>query len=560
MRPLVVIAVLSAAASALPWPVLPQDAVHPIGISYGNFQIIGGRPFLHDGVDILAPASSPVVAIKSGYVKWVPKGEQYKYAYGVVVADSAGAGFCSGFRYLHLVETIQVHEGETVEVGDTLGWIIQWPDSGYSHIHFQAVCGSGAVWEENSWQCCRNPLLDLSPDSDPTGPRFLDALDGQRFAICLDNTSTYQSADSVHGTVDLICRLDDKINAPVWHVGVYRIDYSIRDEYGAYVVPLTRGVEMSDTIPFDTEVRCPLTKVVYKCDDTCNSRPQYGEAWAAGDTGRYLYIFTNTDGDSFMEISDSTGNWNTTAWPDGDYWVKVIAWDEYGNEATDSMKVTVRNHDVGVASIASPPAVVRMDTVVTPVCTLYNHGNCSESYNVRMFIARDYQQSHGTYNAIVEVVGHAPGTKRELVFPDWTVSYVPGFYVVNCSTQLGTDITSANDRVRCSVEVSNPYIPSPCRTGVRASHPGSLPWHAWPNPARREVRFQVPFDTDVAAGELRIFDAAGRRVRTLRAVQSGGSSTLVWDGRDMNGRMLPGGVYYCFASWQHDVIRVVLLR
>jgi hypothetical protein len=546
MRQLLISAVLVTAGFALPWPHPPMDSVHHIGNAWGNYQNYGS-PYCHNGQDIMTPALWPAVAIKAGYVKAIFLGGSPMYN-GVTVADSAGAAFCSGYMYYHIDNsTIRVQEGDTIAVGDTLGLIATWSVAQFHHNHFSANHNSGIIWSDYG-AFYHNPLLDLSPDEDTIVPNFLDAYTGQRFAVCRNNTSSYQNKDSVYGTVDLICRLEDRINHRLWKTAIYRIDYSIRDTFGNYVVPLTRAVQMSDSIDGYTPGQ---SRAVYKQDGTCNSYCNYDSL-----NRRYFYIFTNTDGDSIIEPSDSLAGWNTTLSADGDYWVKVIARDEYGNTAIDSMMVKVKNnptsrHDVGVVSIASPPAAVESGTVVAPACTVYNYGNFSESYDVRMAIGPNY-------DTVIGVTSHAAGAKLAVVFPDWTVSYPLGFYAVTCSTQLGTDVFPANDMRQDSVEVSPP-------TGVGdASLPGgSVRFEARPNPARRPVRFHVAAGPGTQPAELRIFDAAGRCVRTLG--QSGiwnleSGMSLTWDGCDAQGRMLPGGVYFCRAGGQRDAVELVLLR
>jgi flagellar hook assembly protein FlgD len=49
-----------------------------------------------------------------------------------------------------------------------------------------------------------------------------------------------------------------------------------------------------------------------------------------------------------IDGTDSVNCWNTLTVPDGYYWVKVTASDEFGNSRTDSMRVRVKNL-VGVA-------------------------------------------------------------------------------------------------------------------------------------------------------------------------------------------------------------------
>jgi hypothetical protein len=358
MKHLLVFSALLTTGFALPWPSLPMDSVHPIGTAWGNYLDFGPGPYCHNGQDIMVPAQSPSVAIRPGYVKkvWFAGSPMYN---GVTVADSAGAAFCCGYMYYHVDDTtIQVQEGDTVQTGDTLGYIATWNAAGYHHNHFSANRYSGVIWSDYG-EFYRNPLLDLLPDDDSTVPTFIHAYSGQRFAICLDNTSSYQSKDSVHGTVDLICRLDDKVNHRVWKTAVYRIDYSIRDTFGTYVVPLKRAVEMSHSI--DSYSGPFQSRAVYKQDATCKTRCNYDSL-----ARQYYYIMTNTDGDSLIEPSDSLGNWNTTLSPDGNYWVKVIARDEHGNTAVDSMMVKLRNDTPGVSEAALAGGEARIEVAPNP--------------------------------------------------------------------------------------------------------------------------------------------------------------------------------------------------
>ncbi len=70
-----------------------------------------------------------------------------------------------------------------------------------------------------------------------------------------------------------------------------------------------------------------------------------------------------------------------------------------------------------------------------------------------------------------------------------------------------------------------------------------------PNPVRdaATLRFDLP-----RAGEVRvrIFDPAGRRVRVLvDRVLPAGHQTIVWDGRNDDGRPLASGIFYVRLDW-----------
>jgi len=325
----------------IPWPHPPQDQVHPIGNSWGIFQDYGGSPYVHNGNDIMTQPLWPVTAVRDGYVKRI--WESGTYYTGITIADSAGSGFCSGYMYYHVDSaSILVQEGDTVFVGDTIAQIVPWPVYNFHHNHFSKNRNSGIIWSGYGG-FFKNPLTELVPDDDSTGPVCTDAVPGQKFAICRDNSSIYLSPDSVYGNVDLICRFEDRINHPTWWVAVYKIIYSIYDTTGTYAVPPTIGVQFSESLDAYTPAQ---VRVVYKDDAVCNSNCDYNNF-----ARRLYYIFTNTDGDSNIEWTDSLQYWQTTNHPDGPYWIKVIAYDEYGNSDAESMLVYLKN-GVGIEEVA----------------------------------------------------------------------------------------------------------------------------------------------------------------------------------------------------------------
>lgn len=101
--------------------------------------------------------------------------------------------------------------------------------------------------------------------------------------------------------------------------------------------------------------------------------------------------------------------------------------------------------DVGTTMIISPPMVVDSGFSGAPACTVYNYGTTTETYRVHMKIG-------AFYNDTVRVLNHAPGMKYYATFPICS-SWQRGNFAISCSTELLTDMNSANDKATDSVLV-----------------------------------------------------------------------------------------------------------
>ncbi len=86
---------------------------------------------------------------------------------------------------------------------------------------------------------------------------------------------------------------------------------------------------------------------------------------------------------------------------------------------------------------------------------------------------------------------------------------------------------------------------------------------AAPNPLGRSgtrLSFTIPAAREAS---VEVFDVRGRRVRSLRAGPlPAGAHTVMWDGRDATGRMLPSGVYlvHLRTETEHTTRRVTIVR
>ena len=103
-----------------------------------------------------------------------------------------------------------------------------------------------------------------------------------------------------------------------------------------------------------------------------------------------------------------------------------------------------------------------------------------------------------------------------------------------------------------------------CPTGVGDVPDGSAHLtQSYPNPFSASVSIGAKIPAGGAQARLEIFDAEGRRVRTLQnGWMDGGAHDVTWDGRDDAGAIVRSGVYFCRISSGsgRDAKKLVLLR
>ncbi len=105
------------------WPLPGQ---HTISSNYGDTD---GRSSGHNGVDIAAPAGTPIVAACSGTVEWA----NYSSSAGNWVGISHGGGITT--VYMHM-SAIAVSAGQKVKEGQTIGYVGTTGWSTGNHLHF----------------------------------------------------------------------------------------------------------------------------------------------------------------------------------------------------------------------------------------------------------------------------------------------------------------------------------------------------------------------------------------------------------------------------------------
>jgi len=319
---------------AIPWPVERAQPTHRIGNTYGEYQYYGGSPYLHPGLDVLVDWGEPVYAVRAGWVKAVLT-TSAELHWRVAVGDASGTAECDGWLYAHLNQaTIAVAPGDYVEQGDYLGDIVFWPVADFHHIHFVKIRNAGQPWAAD-WDFIANPLDELEGIVDLEPPNIRYCSGEYLLALFENGTHNYFDAGTpVSGDVDILARIEDINNEPLWGLAPYSISYEIYDETSS--TGIIHSLTFTGELLYDQNVG-----VTYQEDVEYHTEGDYNNR-------RFYFIITNTDGDSVIEDSDTAGCWRTTDFENGDYWVKVYAYDRDDleitpNVSTDSMLVTVAN-------------------------------------------------------------------------------------------------------------------------------------------------------------------------------------------------------------------------
>ncbi len=266
------------AALAYPWPIRPFDQQHPVRGAFGDPRIFAGHLSFHSGVDIAAPAGTPVYAVVSGPVFIDP-------AHPMNVAILGAREF----SYWHVVPAV-VPGQWAVAYRTVIGFVT----TRWLHVHFCEWSGGVPI----------NPLREggLEPYDDDTVPT-VHAVSFERGGRVLDQGALW-------GAVDVVVETSDPpaLSAPAPWANMPLVPALLRWRVlgrGEVVRPWQTAVDFLGALPPRS-----LFDRIYAAGTRENDRN-----WP----GRYrLYLMHR---------------WNVSSLPAGDYRLQAEAVDTAGNIA-----------------------------------------------------------------------------------------------------------------------------------------------------------------------------------------------------------------------------------
>lgn len=149
----------------------PYNTAFDFSYLYGSSQFGALAP--HHGVEILNPTGTPVLAVKNGTVIVAGNDAHSEYGpsenfYGnlVMLAHHLSDMEEPVYSLYGHLSTINVHVGQSVSGGETIGEVGTSGRAGGSHLHFEVRVGA------NHYANTRNPALWLFPRYDGNGQQY----------------------------------------------------------------------------------------------------------------------------------------------------------------------------------------------------------------------------------------------------------------------------------------------------------------------------------------------------------------------------------------------------
>jgi murein DD-endopeptidase MepM/ murein hydrolase activator NlpD len=323
----------------------------PVGNSYCEMQEYSpGNMYPHPGVDLLGNYMQDVYSVKDGYVKAVLT-TSGPYHWRIAVANQNTSGYSQGYLYAHLEEiSIPYVAGDSVNAGDVLGYLCNFPVQGFVHCHFARIGDTGPTWN-GSWWTFDNPLTYMDNFLDSIPPEFERTIGNDAFAF-RDVNGNYLAFDSLYGSVKVIAKVYDRINSQ-WRCDVDELRYSVSPLSSPQTLLLdsfSYEYDFFNDFYYSGSYYYGLLRTIYSRDVTCFSTADYN-------VRDFYHIITNSDGSDSISGADSMQVFNTLSLPDGSYIFRVIASDPSGNTSRDSMVIRIKNNISGISGLTGGPDV-----------------------------------------------------------------------------------------------------------------------------------------------------------------------------------------------------------
>jgi hypothetical protein len=297
-----------------PWPLKPFQTQHPVRGFLCDPRISDGGRTFHFGVDIAAPAGTPVYAVAAGKVSYGAPGDIAQNG-GIVVVQATGRNF----GYWHVAPAIQ--PGVNVKLNQLIGHIDNQPED-WGHVHFaeSTHAANGITYWNPLRHGALTPFFDF-------GPPVIEAV------------VTSGAPDALSGNVDLSLKAHDNTPIAVTQPNPPGWNPTPANPYGLPVTPaLIRWQLVQDgqiVIPWQTAV-----------DFTTSFHPEVEGSPASDVNFGAVYA-----PDTTQNNPDQPGNYHfwlqrgldTTLHPNGSYVIEVEASDVRQNTRTGQLQVTIAN-------------------------------------------------------------------------------------------------------------------------------------------------------------------------------------------------------------------------
>jgi len=307
---------LSQDSTKYQWPLAPFNSSKLITGTFCEYRSTSASGHYHNGVDIPAPAGTPVYAVLPGTVTALSTADPTGYD-NYIRVRSVINGNNKDITYYHTNPVKSI--GQTVQAGEIVSTIA------IDHVHLTEYYLGNTSLEVNPLR----PDGGLFPLVDIWKPRIVSV----RFFV--DGTSTQLSPSYLGGKVDIITKIQEangEGSTAVTNNGTYIIGYKVFSSDTQQVVynPPSNSVRYLYYIK-------PLNSYV-------NNNYYQPEATSSN----HVYIVTNGDGADYIRSTRIVNNnfWNTDLLPDGNYVVMIYTFDTRGNGDTVFIKVTKTNIDL----------------------------------------------------------------------------------------------------------------------------------------------------------------------------------------------------------------------